>query len=473
MNKKLTVVIFLLITIIITLNGCSAIGIDNSELMRPPKATGDKAEIQKVIDEVAGDDSYVLKYPQSGEYRSAIIMKDLDNNGTPEAITFYQKKQDKNIITNVLIIAENNNKWEAVGNFESPIPEVNKIEFADITGSGHLNIVVGWGSAGSTTNQLTIYSYNQNKTNQTIVKDTCTNFTTGKFTGETADELLLFSLSTGEAEANVKLMRWKDDSKNLSVLSQAPIDPNITRLTQLKSGKISATQYAAYADGITSVGDYNTQVIYYDKEESKLKNTLYNSKEKNITTRQIPVFSTLLTESSVAVPTCRLLQHDNINDETTVPTEVQWNLYNQSTEQLEHKSSMIMDLTYNFSIDLPDRWSYDNVTALSSKENKTLTFYKWNEADKKIGLGKGKKLLTIKIFTEEEWLTEDKSKNYTILEKTPKYVYTYFLNDIEDDLQLSEEEVLDSFSLLTGNYSTFSTTLKQDNISSNNSLNLN
>lgn len=62
--------------------------LDTQNLMSPPKATGDKADIQRVIEESAG--SYTFKYPQKGDYRSAVIMHDINGDGTDEAVAFYK-----------------------------------------------------------------------------------------------------------------------------------------------------------------------------------------------------------------------------------------------------------------------------------------------------------------------------------------------------------------------------------------------
>ena len=67
--------------------GCSFVGMSDNDLLKPPKATGEKAEIQKLIESNAGV-NYSLVYPQSGDYRSAIIMQDIDGDSADEAIAF-------------------------------------------------------------------------------------------------------------------------------------------------------------------------------------------------------------------------------------------------------------------------------------------------------------------------------------------------------------------------------------------------
>ena len=88
MKKRIkTVTAALLVLALLLLNGCASGGFDNSNLLRPPKTSGDKAKIQEIIGQKAGGE-YILKYPRSGSYRSAVIYEDLDGDKISEAIVF-------------------------------------------------------------------------------------------------------------------------------------------------------------------------------------------------------------------------------------------------------------------------------------------------------------------------------------------------------------------------------------------------
>ena len=57
MNKKIkAIAITALILTSSLLAGCASSGFDNSNLLRPPRTTGDKAKIQEIIEERAGGD---------------------------------------------------------------------------------------------------------------------------------------------------------------------------------------------------------------------------------------------------------------------------------------------------------------------------------------------------------------------------------------------------------------------------------
>lgn len=465
MGKKL--LIFLSVVLAAVLSGCSVVSIDNSELMRPPKATGDKAEIQQVIDDVAGD-AYILKYPQSGDHRSAITMRDLNNDGVQEAIAFYQLKNTQTPATEILIIAERNDVWTAVGHFENQSTEINRIAFGDLTGNGNLDVIAGWGAYSSSTNQITAYSYTENGTSEIFINETYTSFVVGDFTGDNSDEILLLSLAPADNAAKplAKLMDWKNDTGSLAVMANTFLDPEIAKFSQVKSSKLNAAQEAAFVDGTTALGTYNTQVIYYDTNKSILKNSLYSTTHPNPTARPAAVFCTMFNDTNIEVPTCTVMSYGQEEDESTVAVITTWNLYDDQTDTLTPKSNMIVDTTYNYSFALSERWNSETVTARINANDKTLTFYHWNSEDEKGS--RGDKLLTVKVFPREQWMTLGSPEGYLLIEKTSSYAYAYALAETDNELKLTEDEVVNAFSLLN-TYTASASTSSSGNTSSSSS----
>ncbi len=89
MKVKAVISAALLCAFAISASGCDGADIGTDNLIRPPKTVGDEAEIEQLIADTAGS-GYTLKYPKSGNYRSAIVYEStFDNDGTDEAIAFY------------------------------------------------------------------------------------------------------------------------------------------------------------------------------------------------------------------------------------------------------------------------------------------------------------------------------------------------------------------------------------------------
>ncbi len=96
----------------------------------PPVLT---ARNKKAIDDalresVTGD--FTLKYPKSGDYRSAYIYQDLDKDGDEEALAFYSIGLSST--TRVALLDKENGVWRAVNALSGASEEVEFVAFAHI-----------------------------------------------------------------------------------------------------------------------------------------------------------------------------------------------------------------------------------------------------------------------------------------------------------------------------------------------------
>ena len=87
--KRLAAGLLAIFFITVALSGCSAVGLDVENKLRPPKGTGEQEAIQQALETyirkyVDNSGSYLLKYPQSGEHRSAFLVDDFDGDGQRE-----------------------------------------------------------------------------------------------------------------------------------------------------------------------------------------------------------------------------------------------------------------------------------------------------------------------------------------------------------------------------------------------------
>ena len=82
-------------SMLVGLSGCNITDFSAENLLRPPKAVGDEAEIEQLIAKTA-DSGYTLKYPKNGKFRSL-------SSNTPPAIRHFQLPPS---VDGVFILAE-------------------------------------------------------------------------------------------------------------------------------------------------------------------------------------------------------------------------------------------------------------------------------------------------------------------------------------------------------------------------------
>ena len=73
----------------LTMTGCSALNFSVEGLINAPKLTSEQSEIHQALIESVGS-NITLKYPKNGEYRSAYVIANIDDEPTDEAMVFYE-----------------------------------------------------------------------------------------------------------------------------------------------------------------------------------------------------------------------------------------------------------------------------------------------------------------------------------------------------------------------------------------------
>ncbi len=86
------------------LSSCGLTGSVESLLMPPIVSEDQEAVYDALMDDTGRN--ITLVYPRTGDYRSAFIFRDLDGDGTDEAVAFYRSEgESSNVRVNILSAA--------------------------------------------------------------------------------------------------------------------------------------------------------------------------------------------------------------------------------------------------------------------------------------------------------------------------------------------------------------------------------
>ena len=136
--KRMTALLLLLASLS-GLGGCSGTSMGSDSLLRPPRATGDKAAIQDIISAEAGG-SYTLKYPQKGENRSAIMMRNIDTD-SEYALALYSTDNDTKLNVSIITYSSDSDTWKCIGTYSNTGSGVDRVMFSDINGDKKVNVI--------------------------------------------------------------------------------------------------------------------------------------------------------------------------------------------------------------------------------------------------------------------------------------------------------------------------------------------
>ena len=88
-NFKRILSIVLVLAMLLLSTGCSLNFFSTDSLLKPPALTGKSGEVQEAFDKLMSGKTFQLKTPVKGEYKSAFVLYDIDNDSEEEALVFY------------------------------------------------------------------------------------------------------------------------------------------------------------------------------------------------------------------------------------------------------------------------------------------------------------------------------------------------------------------------------------------------
>lgn len=430
----------------LTLSGCSFVGLDAQTLMHPPKPTGEKADIHTLLESKAGG-KMTLKYPRSGDYRSAIITHDMCGDKTEEAMAIFQK-DDESAGTNIMFMKKDG-KWADMGSFDNPAGQVDKVCFGDVNGDGKDEVIVGWGSSLNKTSTICIYYYKNSKMNELKLDQSYTELAVMDFDDNNRDEIFTANVSIGDQPALATLYRMKENS--VEVMGSCRLDIGVTKYTSVQAGLINVNQNGIVLDGVKSANSLVTEVIYWDKTAKNLKSPFYDAKTQtaNSTMRNTSVVSKDINgDKIIEIPIVNLLPGYTGTTTNDAAYITNWHRYDTKTNTLIRVMSMVINYSDGYWFLIPDMWR-GKVTTHTDTVTRTITFYKWLASDKKNTPGKmGDALLKIQVFTQKEWEEGTGTQGFFKLLDSNSMVFAANLPLPNDPISLSVSDVKSSLKLI-------------------------
>ena len=251
--KKLFM-LFAILALSLSFSGCTFFETDTEALMRPPVFTEEQEKLNKALTEVIGE-SYVLKYPQTGEMNSAFIFKDLDNDGTEEAMAFYSLLDDS---TRINILKKEGENWVSVYEAAGFYGEIEKVEFAEMDEKGEA-IIIKWEQEAG------IYRYESERL-ESLYRASCEGMDIVDINDDGFEDVVVLSGNPiGKTNVNIAYSNGKD----LCITESISINAGYDNIYSKHVGKLSDGETFYFIDSEIYEGVYLTEMVALEEDRAK------------------------------------------------------------------------------------------------------------------------------------------------------------------------------------------------------------
>lgn len=429
-----------LLGICLLFSGCSygQTGIDG--LLQPPKLSDQQNQIYTALQNGVGT-NIRLKYPRTGDFTSAFLIADIDDESTQEAFVFYENLSAVNatMTLRINVLDQVDGEWVSVYDAGVAAVEVNKINF--VQSNGNTFVVIGFELSGGE-KMFIVYNYRNGRLAETA-RMNCQEYVTANLNEDNFGEI--FAITSDVNSGNKSVQAFQISSQgSVRPMGRADMDPTVSGYRAITVGSLAGGRQAIFLDGISGSDRYTTEVLVYD--EGNVQNLVYSTDpERNQvdnTRRHNAVY-------------CRDVDGDGV---TEIPTRLVAEGYEQTamheTEyftlwlvcsehgNLEAKTLSYVASTLGFLFRIPDSW-LGKVTPVFSSADSELTFYRYDGADTEPTV----KLLSIRMFRSNEF--REGVSDYTTLRENGQIVYAQKVYTEDESLALDDETIQACFGLYT------------------------
>lgn len=444
---------------------CAIVNPDYEAMLSPPTPTGEKEMIQLALEEYMGG-NFTLKYPRSGDLKSAITMKDLDLDGNEEVIVFCRPGNESGG-THLILMDQQDGKWRVCADIAGPGVDVEKVLMTRFTNDREWSILISW-NLYSKNKIATVYTYRNGEVLSLLNDYAFTEMIVADFNADGMDELFTVLLNSTEMTAEGKLFRYDAESERMQQISQVPLDGNISSYAQVISGNLDRYETMGIVlDEYKSATVLQTEILCWDKKEEELRllnlqtedsapgtnDSVLENDMKSGFFREEPVLSRDIDQDGIleipVITYCDryVLEEKEGIDEKVWKREQQkeyfvtWMEYSANKQEFSSAIDSILNQTEKYYMVLVPRreqmnWLED-VYLVYEYEKRQMSVH-WVETDEE--------MFRIAVFSESEWGSKS-TEGYTELERYNGLIYGY---QLANSALTKELRIYDRF--LKGNF---------------------
>ena len=254
-NRKWTVLTALFAVTL--LSGCFMRAPD--ELYALPKQAEDYYDLQQAIDEVMQNASYCA--PTGGDNRQAVQMKDLDGDGSNEAIVF--AKTEGELPLRIFLFQRFDDAFQEIASFSADGAGFDSVQFVQIDGKGGPEMVVSRLLSDGVPQMLSVYGYVGQRVTE-LYSGSFRQMALTDLDGDGNNELFVLRDNPVQRQAEASVYCWENNRLlNAGIANTSCAADKILRLQTANTADGTA---AVYVTQMVDEGTSGTDVFIWKKE---------------------------------------------------------------------------------------------------------------------------------------------------------------------------------------------------------------
>lgn len=373
-KKMLSVALVIVMAFVFT--GCSRFGIEISELITPPDPTGELYDIRQALYDFAGED-IILRYPKSGNWRTAFIVEDIDSDGVDDVLAFYSTLSEENTtIMHINLITKLEGKWVSVSDDAIESSSIESVEFEDLDNDSVPEIIVCCKIATQSTDKLSVFRFSNGGLTQAISADS-TYYTICNLNEGSENEIVIISNDSIAKKASATVYRM--DKHGVANLGVCPLDVEVTEYYSATLSQLTDGRPALYIDAAKSTFGTVTEVIYLTDEGSPANMFVAEGKKINETTLRPSNARSydMNDDGSLDIPLLKQLPSIRGTAQTDIVYLTEWHICDLDLE-LDYLVSCYMNYTDGYYFRIDNDWK-GKITVAKSDDITERVFYEYSE----------------------------------------------------------------------------------------------
>ncbi len=432
--KKL-IALFLMICIILCLTSCGFTDGNIDTLLSPPEPSGELNEVWNVLKKTVGDKT-TLKYPSSGNFRSAIIEQDLDRDGSREALAFYSSTTDNITSMHLHLVSKLEKEWVSRGDVSIVATGIEQVEFSDINGDGTNEIIVSWNIYGGVEKSVGVYTFDSNGIKSRLLENH-TKYICKDFDFDKNPDLLIINTDVKNSVTIAKLLDLTKDG--VKELGNCQLDMGVTEYKEPISFSVG-DKTAVYIDGIKGTGMITEMLIIDDGVIRNLSYSPDNSTYFDTFREGALEIKDINDDGNYDIPIPFILTQSTATQTENI---YKTNWYSFDGKGISLSVSTIMNFTDGYYLEIPEKWD-STISVSSNPADKSLSVSRLNNET-----GESSELLLKINATEKSDTLAPTFEGSTKIAETDTLIFYATLGSYKGNEAITAKELKNIFKIIS------------------------